>query len=210
MPPDPTPDATPAPTPAPAPDAVPGRGPGAADSIDRHIAHWARELPGLDPEIEGIITRMQRLVAYLHRAKEAALARHGLKEWEYAILHRLRAAGPPYQVAPTLLAEWLETHPATLTSRLDRMERAGHVTRVHDPADRRRLLVALTDSGHALWQAAMGRQDLTERELLADLGPRDRELLGDLLRRIVLSVESDGAPLMRDWPATRPDPARRG
>jgi DNA-binding MarR family transcriptional regulator len=174
------------------------------DSVDRHIAYWARELPDLDPEIEGIVTRMQRLVLHLRRGKEAALAAHGLKEWEYAILHYLRATGPPYEVAPSLLAEWLDTHPATLTSRLDRMEQAGYVTRVHDPGDRRRLLVALTDTGHALWQDAMGRQDRTEHDLLGVLGPRDRELLADLLRRVVNDVEAEGPPLMPDWPATKP------
>jgi DNA-binding MarR family transcriptional regulator len=173
------------------------------DSIDRHIAHWAQELPDLDPQIEGIVTRMQKLVSYLHRGKESGLVAHGLKEWEYAILHYVRATGPPYQVPPSLLAEWLGTHPATLTSRLDRMEQAGYVTRVHDPADRRRLLVALTDSGHALWQAAIGERDHAEQALLSVLGRQDRETLAELLRRVTNALEAGGPPLMPDWPGAR-------
>ncbi|WP_222720379.1 MarR family winged helix-turn-helix transcriptional regulator [Actinomadura sp. HBU206391] len=175
------------------------------DSIDRHIAHWAEELPDLDPQIEGIVTRMQKLVSHLRRNRENGLAAHGLKEWEYAILHYVRATGPPYQAAPSLLAEWLGTHPATLTSRLDRMEQAGYVTRVHDPADRRRLLVALTDSGHALWQAAIGEQDRAEQELLGVLGRQDRAVLDELLRRVANALEAEGPPLMPDWPGARPE-----
>jgi DNA-binding MarR family transcriptional regulator len=172
------------------------------DSIDRHIAHWSRELPDLDPELEGIVTRMQKLVARLRRTKEASLAAHGLKEWEYDVLHHLRAVGPPYQVAPSLLAEWLGTHPATLTSRLDRLEQAGHITRVHDPADRRRLLVALTGAGQERWQAAMGELGRTELELLGVLDPHDRTALAGLLRRVTSAVEADGPPLVRDWPGS--------
>jgi DNA-binding MarR family transcriptional regulator len=99
-----------------------------------------------------------------------------------------------------VLAEWLDTHPATLTNRLDRLERRGYITRLHDPADRRRLLVALTDAGHAVWQSAMGEQDDTEHTLLDVLSPADRELLADLLRRVVNALEEDGPPLVPDWP----------
>ncbi|MBC6457409.1 MarR family transcriptional regulator [Actinomadura sp. HBU206391] len=148
---------------------------------------------------------MQKLVSHLRRNRENGLAAHGLKEWEYAILHYVRATGPPYQAAPSLLAEWLGTHPATLTSRLDRMEQAGYVTRVHDPADRRRLLVALTDSGHALWQAAIGEQDRAEQELLGVLGRQDRAVLDELLRRVANALEAEGPPLMPDWPGARPE-----
>lgn len=132
------------------------------DSVDRHIAHWSRELSDLDPQVEGIVTRMQILVRLLRRNKETWLASSGFKPWEFEVLHHLVAAGPPYQVTPSLLTEWLDTHPATLTNRLDRLERAGYITRVPDPGDRRRLLVALTDGGarcgRSAWRRATGRK----------------------------------------------------
>ncbi|WP_344971746.1 MarR family transcriptional regulator [Streptosporangium fragile] len=177
------------------------------DSIDRHIAHWSRELSDLDPRIEGITTRMQMLVRVLNRDKEAWLAAGGLKHWEYQVIHYLVAAGPPYRVAPSLLAEWLDTHPATMTNRLDRLERAGYIERAHDPGDRRRLLVALTDAGRAVWEDRMAKGDQTERALLAPLDPGELELLDDLLRRLVLGAERDGPPLMHDWPTGDRRPA---
>ncbi|MBB4940916.1 DNA-binding MarR family transcriptional regulator [Streptosporangium album] len=169
------------------------------DSVDRHIAHWSRELSDLDPQAEGIVTRMQMLMRLLRRSKEAWLASSGFKPWEFEVLHHLVAAGPPYRVTPSLLAEWLDTHPATLTNRLDRLEQAGYITRVPDPGDRRRLLVALTAEGRAVWEERMAEGDRSERALLDLLDPGERDLLDGLLRRLVRAVEAGGPPLMPDW-----------
>ncbi|MFJ2031113.1 MarR family winged helix-turn-helix transcriptional regulator [Streptosporangium sp. NPDC087985] len=176
------------------------------DSVDRHIAHWSRELSDLDPQVEGIVTRMQMLVRLLRRNKESWLASSGFKSWEFEVLHHLVAAGPPYRVPPSLLAEWLDTHPATLTNRLDRLEQTGYITRVHDAGDRRRLLVALTPEGRAVWEERMEEGDRSERVLLGFLDDGERELLDGLLRRLVRGVEEDGSPLMPEWPSGDPKP----
>ncbi|GAT66719.1 marR family transcriptional regulator [Planomonospora sphaerica] len=173
------------------------------DSIDRHIAHWSRELPDLDPRTEGIITRLQMLVRRMKRDKESGLLGTGLKYWEFEVLHRLVAAGAPYRVAPTALAEWLDTHPATMTSRLDRLEQAGYIAREHDPGDRRRLLVTLTGLGRERWEAVMDRRGETEDRMLAVLDDGEQEALAALLRKLVAGIEADGPPLMPDWPAAR-------
>lgn len=168
----------------------------AKDSIDRHIAHWKREIPDLDPSIEGAVTRMQLLVRRLQRIKKETMARHGVKDFEYDIIWQLRAVGKPYQTTPTLLAERVDTHPATLTSRLDRLEQAGYVTRELDPTDRRRLLVALTAKGHQLLEASIGEELEAERALLSALNRSERKQLSDLLRKVVLAAEADGSSLV--------------
>ena len=172
------------------------------DSIDRHIAYWSRELADLDPDVEGAITRMQTLVALLRRRREAALKARRLKGWEYDVLWRLRSAGPPYQATPTWLAQALDAHPATLTSRLDRLEESGYLTRAHDPSDRRRLLVALTDKGHAAWEATIGDQAAAEHALLAPLTGDELAKLSALLRKVAAAAEAEGPPLMP--PVERP------
>ena len=172
------------------------------DSIDRHIAYWSRELADLDPDVEGAITRMQTLVALLRRRREAALKARRLKGWEYDVLWRLRSAGPPYQATPTWLAQALDAHPATLTSRLDRLEESGYLTRPHDPSDRRRLLVALTDKGHAAWAATIGDQAAAEHALLAPLTGDELAQLSALLRKVAAAAEAEGPPLMP--PVERP------
>ncbi len=166
------------------------------DSIDHHIARWKRELPDLDPSVEGAVTRMQLLVRRLHKIKRDTMSGHGLKDFEYDIIWQLRAVGQPYQLTPTLLAQRVDTHPATLTSRMDRLEQAGFVSRVHDAADRRRLLVALTDKGHALLEETVGEELAAERALLSALTRSERKQLADLLRKVVLAEEAEGATLI--------------
>ncbi|MFI7008270.1 MarR family winged helix-turn-helix transcriptional regulator [Streptomyces sp. NPDC050145] len=177
--------------------------PPGTDSIDRHIAHWRHEVAGLDPLVEGAVTRMQRLVRHLQRRKEAGLARRELKMWEYEILWQLRSVGPPYRMSPTRLAEGLDLHPATLTNRLDRLAKSGHVTREHTPEDRRSLLVKLTRKGQDAWSSTIGDQMATEHELLAPLSAAEREQLVVLLRKITVAAEADGPPLMPAPPGTR-------
>ncbi|MFB6707624.1 MarR family winged helix-turn-helix transcriptional regulator [Streptomyces sp. NPDC056333] len=166
------------------------------DSVDRHIDRWGREVGGLIPELEGAVTRMQMLVRHLQQKKEAALARHGLKLWEYEILWRLRSAGEPYRMSPTHLARGLGVHPATLTNRLDRLQSAGLITREHAPEDRRSLLVGLTPQGAETWAAVIDDQREVEARLLAPLTVNELGHLAALLRVVALAVEEDGLPLM--------------
>jgi DNA-binding MarR family transcriptional regulator len=160
------------------------------DSVDRHVERWLPELPDLDPRIEGIVTRMQYIVRYLRRNKERVLKERGLQMGEWEILHTLRCGGAPYQAAPTALADASGVPPTTMTSRLDRLEGRGFVVRVHDPADRRRLLVELTDAGHAAWRSAMAGLDRGEKELLATLGADEQDRLADLLRPLMRHVDT--------------------
>ena len=73
--------------------------------------------------------------------------RHGLSWGEYVVLAALRRAGPPYQMSPTALYGAVILSSGGITKRLDRLEQAGLVERIPDPADRRGGLVALTDKG---------------------------------------------------------------
>lgn len=160
------------------------------DSVDRHVERWRTELPDLDPRAEGIVTRMQFIVRYLRRTKERVLKEHGLQVAEWEILHLLRRSGAPYRVAPTALAVDTGAPATTVTSRLDRLQSRGLVARAHDPGDRRRLLVELTEEGHAAWESAMSGLDRHERDLLAALGTEEQDRLADLLRPLMRHVDA--------------------
>jgi DNA-binding MarR family transcriptional regulator len=82
------------------------------------------------------------------------------------------------------IAETARLSPASVTAMLDDLEREGIVTRVRSDADRRRVLVALTDDGRTvlnkrrrLW---LKRWDAA----LADVPERDLEAAADVLHRI--------------------------
>jgi DNA-binding MarR family transcriptional regulator len=160
------------------------------DSVDLHVERWLPELPDLDPRVEAIVTRMYYIVRYLRRDRERLLKELGLQLWEWELLHALRFAGEPYRVTPTTLADQTGVPATTMTSRLGRLEERGFVRRVHDPDDRRRLLVELTRDGHATWDETMDGLDRTEKELFASMKADDQELLADLLRPLMLHVDA--------------------
>jgi DNA-binding MarR family transcriptional regulator len=158
------------------------------DVIDDHIALWSRELPTLDPRVEGIVTRMSWLDRHLKARLEQALAGQRLKMWEFKTLHILRRGGVPYQASATELAGALSLSPAAMTKRLDNLEAGGLLRRSHDNADRRRVLITLTDAGLRVWESTISLQDQIEKELVAALAPNEQDHLITLLRRLVVAA----------------------
>ena len=77
-----------------------------------------------------------------------------------------------------------------MTNRLDQLEKAGLVKRLPDPDDRRGVLVELTPKGRRLHQEAIGIQAEKEALLAEALSKREKEQLNDLLRRVMLALES--------------------
>jgi DNA-binding MarR family transcriptional regulator len=63
------------------------------------------------------------------------------------VLASLRRAGKPYRLTPTQLYNSLMLTSGAMTNRVDRLEAAGLVERLQDPADRRGVLVSLTKDG---------------------------------------------------------------
>ena len=165
------------------------------DPIDDHIELWSRELPDLDPRVEGIVTRVQWLDQYRRNRLGQALAGQGLKLWEFKTLHILRRSGPPYRATATELAVALDLSPAAMTKRLDNLEQDGYLRRGHDTADRRRVLVTLTDTGRRAWDKTISVQDRVESQLVEALRPDEQDQLVELLRRLVLAAEASGPPV---------------
>ena len=162
---------------------------GDGDVVDEHVRQWGAELTDLDPLAEGIVTRMQRIVALLARRGQEALQEQGLAPGEYLTLHALRRRGTPYVATASELAGDLLVPPQTMTSRLDSLERRGHVVRERDARDRRRVHVRMTEEGARVWKAALEQQALAEKALVAALPEAERRSLDGSLRRLLASLE---------------------
>jgi DNA-binding MarR family transcriptional regulator len=72
-----------------------------------------------------------------------------------------------------------------MTARVDKLAARGLVRRRRDPADRRGVLVRLTDAGRVAVDAALDGLLAHERGLLAALSAADRSRLAELLRTLV-------------------------
>jgi DNA-binding MarR family transcriptional regulator len=164
------------------------------DEVDRLIEAWRRERPDLDVSPMEVLSRVTRLARHLDRARRQAFAAHHLESWEFDVLSALRRAGDPYELSPgRLLRETLVTS-GTMTNRVDRLAERRLVRRAPDPADRRGVLVQLTDAGLARVDAALVALLTNERALLTGLDESDRRRLADLLRALVRPFDETAVP----------------
>lgn len=157
----------------------------AEDQIDRMLAVWVREIPGLDRLTEGIVERVGMLSRYFDHSMETTLAEFGLDRRTHRVLARLRYQGPPYRLSAGQLAEGMGLSSGAMTNRLDRLEAAGLVRRLADPDDRRGVLVEPTKAGHAAWDRATDTQAGREALIASALSEEEKEQLHALLRRLM-------------------------
>ena len=151
------------------------------DHVARIQAEWARERPDLDVSPQGVIGRLHRIGTLLTEQLCAVYHRYGLSEGEFDVLAALRRAGPPFERAPGELAAFTMVTTGGMTKRIDRLEAGGLVTRRRSAGDGRGRVVALTEAGRALIDAAFAEHMANERRLLGDLTPEQVGALEGLL-----------------------------
>lgn len=157
--------------------------------IDVVQQEWRKERPDLDPTPIGVFGRTSRVTRLVESQGKKLLRKLGLRPWEYEVLATLRRTNPDAGLTPTELGEALLASSATLTNRIDQLERAGLVERRNHPDDRRALLVRLTDEGRTQVDRAVEAYLEKEQELLETLTIRERKSLEGLLRKLLISLD---------------------
>jgi DNA-binding MarR family transcriptional regulator len=165
------------------------------DQVDASLEVWARELPDLDLETEGIVERIYKLERHIDSTMRDTLDAFDLSYGEYKLVMHLRYGGPPYRGKPGKLAKRLGLSTGAMTNRLDNMERRGLIRRLDDPDDRRGVLIELTDEGKRLWDEAVGVQAEKESIVATALDEKERRALNTLLRRLMNAFENEHGPL---------------
>jgi MarR family transcriptional regulator for hemolysin len=133
----------------------------------------------------------------LEREMNDELARHGITYPQWQVLAWVAIGGPQSQVE---LAERMKIEPPTLAGILDRMERAGWISREPDPTDRRRKLVTPTDRVGPVWdkmvQCAQHVRALAHRDIAEDDLITARRILSRMLQNLGTALPvSDPAPV---------------
>jgi DNA-binding MarR family transcriptional regulator len=159
------------------------------DIVDRRIADWVGDLPGLDLEVEGIVERIQHLEKQIRKMLDDTLAEFGLNVGEWTVLGSLRRAGEPYRRSPGKLAKQFGLTTGAMTNRLDKLEEAALIRRLPDPDDRRGVIVELLPKGREVWESAVGAQAAKEQFVASSLSKTEQKQLNTLLRRMVHSGE---------------------
>jgi DNA-binding MarR family transcriptional regulator len=75
-----------------------------------------------------------------------------------------------------------------ITNRIDRLVARGLVTRETDPANRRSVVITLTDSGSALVDKVLVHHVAHEKRLLASLSAAEQRQLATLLRTLLTGL----------------------
>jgi len=160
-----------------------------ADEVDGLLADWRRERPDLDVSPLAVLSRVNRLTRHLERLRTAVFVDHGIEPWEFEVISALRRAGGNGELSPGALLRTTLRSSGAITNRLDRLEAAGLVVRRPNPADRRGVLVRLTDRGREVAEACLEGLVAAEAQLLDPLTPAERERLASLLRTLLVRLE---------------------
>jgi DNA-binding MarR family transcriptional regulator len=162
------------------------------DHIDRLLERLA-SLPGVDrvdPLVEGITDRVAVVNRRLMLRSKETLDGHGITWRDWQVLTNLLLAGET-PVSPSDLSSLLMVTTGAMTNVLDRLEEAGLIRRVRNPADRRSVIVEATDAGSALWHAAVNELGEREAEVVGALTRREQEQLSRLLRKLLAAFPDD-------------------
>lgn len=158
------------------------------DNVDRLLKQWQAERPDIDASPMGVVGRIQRACRLMERRLREHFATHGLQLWEFDILATLRRSGPPYRLTAGELVQTTMVTSGAVTNRIDRLVAKELVTREVDPANRRSVLIALTEQGRDLIDEIVVHHVHHERTLLQALGPDEQEQLAALLRRLLTDL----------------------
>jgi DNA-binding MarR family transcriptional regulator len=153
-------------------------------------ARTGRRFDSLEQEV---FLSLWRTYDRLRALEDDLFARHDLTPQQYNVLRLLRAEHP--SALPTLgLADRLVSRAPDITRMLDKLEQRGLIARERPPADRRQVLIRLTDDGLALLRDLAGPLRDCHARQLGHLPPDDLQRLSELLRRARQPHEADDSP----------------
>ncbi|WP_166022511.1 MarR family winged helix-turn-helix transcriptional regulator [Streptomyces chilikensis] len=166
------------------------RDPRHRDDVDAIVEQWSRERPDLETPAMEVFGRIYRLARGMGERMEKEYAAFGVSRGEFDVLAALRRSGEPFTLSPRQLSSTLMLTTGGMTGRLDKLERAGLVTRSPDPDDRRALRVSLTARGLALVDEAVAAGLAAQTEVLTAAFDEERaaELAG-MLRELLAVLE---------------------
>ncbi|MDJ0703225.1 MAG: MarR family transcriptional regulator [Leptolyngbyaceae cyanobacterium MO_188.B28] len=150
------------------------------------------ELAALHPELD--IASVETCLTFLrtttdvYRVLDAHFARYDLSMGKFTILMLLYKAGhgltPSDCLTPSECAEMAGVTRGTITGLLDGLEREGWIERQPHSADRRRLIVVLTDAGQQLLDKMLPNHFNLISSMMAQLTEAEKEVLKSLLVKL--------------------------
>ncbi|MDR0345764.1 MAG: MarR family transcriptional regulator [Nocardiopsaceae bacterium] len=161
-----------------------------SDSVDRIVQAWARYDPRIRSSSLEVTGRLVLCAAYCDRAVAAALRPFSLSIADFDVLNTLRRRSDRHGTNPSDLARSSLITTGAMTARLNRLERAGLIRRVPDPADRRAVLIRLTRQGVSKARQALGAVIAASETFLEPLTTQQQHTAAGVLRQLLLHHET--------------------
>jgi DNA-binding MarR family transcriptional regulator len=155
------------------------------------MEQWAHEYPGLDVSAWAITLRIGRIADFIHY-NARSYEQYGLNRYGVETLIALLRS-PKQRLSPSQLSDTLLASSATMTSRLDRLQSEGLITRRHDRVDRRSIVVQLTPKGRELADRILKDVLARRNKQVEALTEEEKTTLSSLLRKLLMSLESQAA-----------------
>lgn len=160
------------------------------DRAQLAAAQWQQQRPDLDGFSMAVIGRLGELSQVISRDHLLPFfAAHGLQAGEFDLLATLRRSGEPYALMPTALYESAMISSGGMTSRIDRLEKAGLIERRRHPSDRRGILVALTTAGFELIDSMLSAHVDNLQRVLAALSDEEKQQLHALTGKLLANLQ---------------------
>jgi DNA-binding MarR family transcriptional regulator len=160
-----------------------------ADSVDRIVEAWAERDPELDASPLEVVGRLLLCAEHVERDIVAALRPFGLSFADFDVINTMRRRNDERGTNPKDLARSSLITSGAMTARLDRLERAGLITRAPDPGDRRGVLIRLTAEGEELAERSLRAVIAADEAFLEPLDQEQRDSVATALRRLLLRRE---------------------
>jgi len=140
------------------------------------------------PETQDFILdeQVQHLLRRAHQRASSislnVLADAQLTPTQFFAMARLYESG---KVSQNQLGRLAAMDPATIQGVIRRLQERGFVERLPDPNDRRRTLLSLSTMGKDIVSALLTDAERISGDILAPLGPDDRDIFMGLLKKLV-------------------------
>lgn len=170
---------------------------GLEDHVDRLVREWSTVRPDLDVAPIAVVYRVTRLAAEWNNEIDRVFAKAKITNTDFAVLANLRRAGPPFQLSQRQIMNALRLTSGTISLRIDKLVDRKLVERQPDPGDARASMVTLTAAGSDLFDTVAPEHLANESRLVAALSTDEQEILGRLLKTLLIEIEQP--------PSDRPD-----
>lgn len=147
-----------------------------------------------DPDTAELASRMRRLLLVSSRILRTRTSSEQVSTSQYSVLAFLDRSG---SATPGAIADFEHVSPPVMTRTLDRLERAGFVSRAAHPDDGRQVLVTLTAEGVDLVHRGRQERDGWLSSRIEAVDPAERDALEDaveLLTRTLIDRPGSAPP----------------